>query len=115
MKKIILLITFAFFAHSCSEEIIAFKGKENKSISVETGKRFIIVLQENHAKGQNWRCITNNETKIAEYIKANYHGAETGDIDFVFETKGKGNTTIKFNLVEYSNVVDSCSVEVEVK
>lgn len=102
------------FLFACQREVIEFSGNQQK-IEVPHGSKFKLVLNEDHAKGQNWVVVQNFDIKKLTYLKSNFHGPQQGKTDFIFTAEEIGRTKIQFNLIEYGEVKLNRKIIVDVK
>lgn len=72
---------------------------------VENNSSFMINLPENHTTGYLWQLYNEYDESKIEYINSVWHGNEKG-INFNFESKATGNTTLKFALIKYQDTIE---------
>ena len=114
MRLFFFLTSFLLLINSCQRKVKEFRN-EKGFIEVFQGDEFKILFNEDHSKGQSWSLVSEFDHSKLEYIKSNYHGPSRGLTDFIFEAKTKGDMELKFNLIEFSEVIKSVSLKIKIK
>ncbi|MFN6037813.1 MAG: hypothetical protein ACK452_05050 [Bacteroidota bacterium] len=113
MKIKLLFFLIIIFFGSCKSTIKEFRN-EIGEVSVLKGEDFKILFNENHAEGQTWSLVQEFDSSILQYVKSFYHGPADGLTDFIFHAKAKGETILKFNLIEYSDVKRQAVIKIKI-
>lgn len=108
MKKItylvlgLLIVSFVFCGCSGSSEVKVF-GKQDRDITVSSGKRFMIQLEENPSTGYAWSFVISDkgvvylfDNKFDENPTDNLIVGSSGMRNLTFMGKSKGTATISF-------------------
>ena len=113
-SRVYISFLWCLLLGGCSKSVPEFRHEQGVVV-VNPGTDFKILFNENHAKGQTWSLVYEFDFSRLEYVKSNYHGPKEGLTDFIFHAKNSGETELKFNLVEYSEVIRQAKVKVKIK
>jgi hypothetical protein len=115
-RNLSFFVFLLLFFCSCSTGTIQeFRIDKNRTITVQQGSQFNVVMAEDHAAGQTWSLDYAFDGKVLGYIGSSYRGAKSGLTDFLFEAKEKGETVVKLKLVEYSVQKETAEITVKVE
>lgn len=113
MTKILVTLSFACILMACSKSHTITEAAPFKN-TVETNSKFHINLPEDHNTGYVWLMDSQYDTNVLDYMNSVWHGNEKG-VDFNFEARKKGETTLKFTLIKYRDTLEMKQFMIEVK
>lgn len=111
MMRIFFLSIVFFLNYSCSYRTI--KKEDTQPVILKVNEKFRINLPEDHRSGYTWQLSDNYNKQLIDYTNAVWEG-NTNGIQFYFQAKQKGKTSIIFTSRKYVDTNEVKKFDLEI-